>query len=430
MGDIRQLRVTPLVCGAGLLAWIALGPLKNASALNSLSDAFFGVLRHGDLYHLLTNLGLIAFAGAKTEWQIGAARTGLLVLICIVAGTLAQYLLVDGRFIGLSAVSYGLLGFAILSGVSPDKYLFTWGMIAVFLAVEVRFQSDTISIYTHITSIFIGGGYAMFGSLFGSKDPVLKPMQLTHIARVVEIIDETDEDDAREAEQSFIHDGLEGLFVLQQRNEVLGVTGFSLDEQVEDIAWLSWTYLTKSHTGEGLGSQMMNNLLGKLKDRNVRKLFIATSDYDDFGKQLYADAHRMYEDFGAEVELTLPGFHGVREAKIVYGLNNPEFGGHGGVHLAENTGIHIKGVGYEAESDCVMGLVWQESPEGLTGMEKSLMRARADHACLATLAIPSDLSDANCEALEAQGFEKTGQLQDYYSLGLHQDWWMCSLTRK
>ena len=430
MGDIRQLWTTVSLCAVGLVVWCVAGPFTNPDSLDNLTATFLGVLRHGDLFHLLTNLGLIAVAGAKTEWEIGSPRTAALACACILGGTLTQYHLVDGRFVGLSAASYGLLGFAVLSATPREKYWTTWGMIAVFLALEVQFQSQSISIYTHITSILIGGGYAMFGSLFGSKDPVLKPMQLSHISQVVAIIDETDDDDAREAEQSFMHDGVDDMFILQQRNDVLGVTGFGVDEQVDDIAWLSWTYLAKSHTGEGLGSQMMNDLLGKLKDRGIRKLFIATSDYDDFGTPLYADAHRMYEDFGAEVELTLPEFHGAREAKIIYGLGNPEFGNDHGIEPAQNTGLHIKGVSYEAESDRVMGLNWQETPEGLTGMDKALTQARADHAKMAVVAIPSDISDANGDALRSHGFEKSGQLKDYYHVGLHQDWWMCSLGRK
>lgn len=430
MSEIFRLRVTPLLCAVALLAWIVQGPLLTASGLNTLYDSFGAVVRHGSGLHLVMNLGFIAIAGAKTEWQIGATKTAFLVTACTFFGTVMQFTFSGPGFAGMSAAGYGLLGFALISEAPEEKLVQTWCILAIVLLAETMFQSETLSIYTHITSILIGGGYAMFGSLFGSKDPVLKPMEMTHLSPVIAIINETDEDDALEAERSLLDEGLDGMFVLFHKGQVLGVTGFGLDEQVHDVAWLSWTYLAKSHTGEGYGSQMMNGLLGKLKDRGIRKIFIATSDYDDFGTPLYADAHRMYEDFGAEVELTLSGFHGAREAKIIYGLNNPEAPTTDAFPAAEDTGLHIQGYGHEAESDQVMGLRWKEAPEGVSGLEDALARLRKDRAKKALLAIPSDLSDANSAALESHGLSKAGQLKDYYSSGLHQVWWECSIAGK
>lgn len=430
MQDLWRLRVTPALCLAMLWTWFQAGPLTDASQLQNFQDSLGAIIRHGSLSHILVNLGLIAVAGTLTERDIGALRTAILALACAGLGSLAQYLVTGPDFLGMSAVAYGFLAYAILHTTPKDKLAQTWALILMFLGMEAWFQADQIAIYTHITSILIGGGYAMFGSLFGSKEPVLKPMQLTHLAAALAIIDETDDDDAREAEASLRDEGLEGMFVLLHRGQVIGLTGYDLDEQVPDIAWLSWTYLTKSYAGEGYGSQMMNNLLGKLKDQGVRKLFIATSDYDDFGKQLYADAHRMYEDFGAEVELKIPQFHGTREAKIIYGLNNPEFVPGPAEPASVKNGLRIRDGAFEAESDRVMGLVWRETDEGLSGMEEALQDARRQYAKQVSLAVPSDLSEANTAALMSHGFEKVGQLKDYYSPGLHQDWWICSFTNK
>ena len=190
----------------------------------------------------------------------------------------------------------------------------------------------------------------MFEALFGSKNPTLKPMQRTHVARVVEIIAQTDEDDAEEAEAGFLEEGVEGMFVLMQKGEVLGVTGYNLDDQVDDVAWLSWTYLDAKHTGQGLGGQMLNDLLGKLKGFGVRKIFMATSDYEDFGRRIYANAHKMYEEFGANIELTVPDYHDVGEAKIVYGLDNPEFSTSPPAPASQQTGLAISDISKEPET--------------------------------------------------------------------------------
>lgn len=266
----------------------------------------------------------------------------------------------------------------------------------------------------------------MFSAIFGNKGPTLKPMQLAHIDRVVSIIDETDDDDAEEAQEDFVENGVDKMFVLMHKGEVIGVTGFSLDHQVHDIAWLSWTYLTKEYAGQGHGSQMLNDLLGKLKTYGVRKLFIATSDYKDFGRPIYAAAHKMYEDFGASVELKIPQYHGEYEAKIIYGLDNPEFVDEGIYQNSSDTGLEITGVSEEPETDDVLGLSWIERPVGLSGMEYALDKARSAKAKMLVLAIPSDLSDANVEMLEKHQFKNCGMLKDYYRNGLNQVWWVCS----
>lgn len=268
----------------------------------------------------------------------------------------------------------------------------------------------------------------MFGNLFGSKGPQLKPMQPVHIPKVVAIINQTDDDDAAEAEAEFLDGGgLEGMFVLMDRGEVMGCIGYSPDDHSPDIAWLSWTYLDAEYAGQGYGSQMMNDLLGKLKDYGVRKIFIATSDYEDFGKKIYAAAHKMYEDFGATVEMTVPDYHNVGESKIVFGLENPEYEGGPALEQSENEGLAIETISKEPETDNVFGLMWSEVPVGIAGLDHAVDKARNKGARMVALAIPSDLSDANSAALESQGFISCGKLTDYYASGLHQVWWTCSL---
>jgi GNAT superfamily N-acetyltransferase len=267
----------------------------------------------------------------------------------------------------------------------------------------------------------------MFGSLFGPKVPTLKPMQRAHISKAIAIINETDEDDATEAEDEFLSGGVNGMFVLLEGSEVLGLTGYSFDEQVPDVAWLSWTYLREDCAGKGLGGQMLNDLLGMLNEKGIRKIFIATSDYAEFGKPIYAAAHKMYDDFGAVVEMKIPNYHAPNEAKIIYGLDNPEFESGAPLPANENSGVSIVGSGPEPETDSVIGFNWEEAPVGLIGIDFAIEKAKSLEARMAVLAIPSDLSAANAEALEASQFKRCGALTDYYSLGLHQDWWMCSL---
>lgn len=427
MSELRSCYVTFAACAILLIAYAITGPTLNASYMDTLPESLAGVLRHGSLLHLSGNILVIFFGGLIAEARLGAARLVMLMAACAIAGVLVQYTIAGPRFIGSSGISYGLLAYGVMMARPPRELAVAAAAIVTLLVLEWIYLSGTVAVYVHITGALIGGSLAMFEALFGSKTPTLKPMQRTHIAQVVDIIGQTDEDDAAEAEENFLNDGVEGMFVLVQKGQVLGCTGYSLDTQVDDVAWLSWTYLDEKQTGHGLGSDMLNDLLGKLKGYGVRKLFIATSDYAEFGRPIYANAHKMYEDFGARVELTLPDYHDVGEAKIVYGLDNPEFVVPPPPPPSPQTGLAIADIGKEPETKGVMGLRWEERPVGLAGMEYALGKAADKGARMVVLALPSDLSDANAVALEAHNFKRCGMLENYYNPALHQVWWICLL---
>ncbi|WP_298258659.1 rhomboid family intramembrane serine protease [uncultured Litoreibacter sp.] len=429
MSELRDFVVTTGVIVLLLGAYAMTGATHSLRYQDGLGDAFAGVLRHGDLSHLGGNILVIFFGGLFAEPRLGRRRTLVLILACVLLGTIAQFYISGPKFVGASGISYGLLSYGVLADRTRGSFFVFSACLFVLLVSEWLYLSQTFAVYVHISGALIGGSFVMFEKLFGSKSPTLKPMQHVHIAKVVSIIDQTDSDDAKEAEDEFFDGGLEQMFVLMQKGEVIGVTGYSLDEQVHDIAWLSWTYLDQDHLGTGLGSQMLNDLLGKLKDFGIRKIFIATSDYRDFGRDIYAGAHKMYEDFGAVVELKVPDYHNPSEAKIVYGLNNPEYEPEGEEPVSTNTGLAINDVAPEPETKNVMGLVWEERPVGMAGLDYALEKAAKKSARMVVLAIPSDISEENAVALEAQGFIKCGSLEGYYNPSLHQVWWSCSLTQ-
>ena len=429
MAELRGSLVTFVLVALLLGAFAFTGATHSVAYLDTLHEAFVGVMRHATLSHLGGNILVIFFGGLFAEPRLGTTRTIGLIIACAILGTLSQYYISGPNFIGSSGIAYGFLSYGLLVDRTPVKGAIFGLALFVVLASEWYYLFETFAVYVHISGALVGAAFVMFESLFGNKNPTLKPMQFSHIAKVVDIIGQTDSDDAKEAEDEFLDGGLENMFVLVQKGDVLGVTGFSLDNQVHDVAWLSWTYLDQDHIGAGLGSQMLNDLLGKLKDFGIRKIFIATSDYNDFGRDIYAGAHKMYEDFGATVELKVPDYHNLSEAKIVYGLDNPEFVVEGEAPASENTGIVINGIAAEPETDGVMGLVWEERPVGLAGLDYALEKATKKMARLVVLAIPSDISEENSEALETQGFKKCGSLEGYYNPVLHQVWWTCSLPQ-
>lgn len=416
------------LCAVLVGAFAVSGPTFSTRYMDTLAEVYLGVFRHGSISHLVGNIMVILLGGLFAEQKMGVKNTALLIVGSAFAGTTAQYLVIGPNFIGASSISYGLLAYGVLVDRTKPQLALAAAAIILLMFLEWAYRSSSVAVYAHIFGALVGAYFAMFESLFGSKNPTLKPMQHQHIARVIEIISETDSDDAHEAEDEFLGNGLEGMFVLVQRGEVMGVIGYSFDEQVEDIAWLSWTYLARKYTGAGHGGQMMNDLLGKLNGFGVRKIFIATSDYAHNGKKIYAAAHKLYEDFGAEVELTIPNYHSVGEAKIIYGLENPEFNGGAEFIPSEKEGLVIAGVGAEPEADDVVGIQWEESPVGVAGMDHAIEKAQKKGARMVVFALPSDLSDANAVALETHNFKRCGQLSDYYNPSLHQVWWLCMLS--
>ncbi len=429
MGDLRRCPVTISLILCAIAAYAVLGPVRYSGHISGFADHLLFTIRHGDLSHLTLNCMLILIGGSLTEPRLGGPGTAGLAILCAVSGTAVEYAMTGPGFVGLSSVAYGLVAHGALAASPPGQRGLTLALISVALAAEFIFLRPRIAVFTHITSACIGGGIAMLNALFGSKGPTLKPMEWRHVSPAIAIIAQTDEDDAHEAESKFLNDGTENMFVLLDRGEVLGLIGYCLDDDVPDLAWLSWTYLDGAHTGKGLGAQMFNDLLGKLAKMGVRKIFIETSDYEEFGKKIYASAHRLYEEFGASVELTVPGYHSPREAKIIYGLNNPEAPEAGVAEAGSTSGLAIDDIQKAAETDDVAGLRWSETPAGLSGLDQQLSHARAQTYRMAVLAIPSDLSDANAADLQAQGLKKCGELKDYYGAGLHQVWWTCDLGK-
>lgn len=173
---------------------------------------------------------------------------------------------------------------------------------------------------------------------------------------------------------------------------------------------------------------MLNDLPGRLKDWGIRKIFIVTSDHAKDGEVIHA-AYRMYADFGAEVELTVPDYHAPGEAKIVYGLDNPEFYAGQAPEPHSDTGLAITGAKHEPETEGTAGLVWESRPEGIAGLADRLDRARRDGARMAVPSQPSDISNAQGVASKAQGFVHCRQSTDYYAPGSPQVWWSCSVVR-
>jgi GNAT superfamily N-acetyltransferase len=276
----------------------------------------------------------------------------------------------------------------------------------------------------------------MLGGLFKKKKapepPVnqpaepyhLRPMEEEDLPRVIEIIAETDEDDAEEAEENLNARQGQGMYVLEGKGHIIGLTGFYLASDIPGIGWLSWTYLDPSHQGQGAGKFMVNRLLDIIDGENVRKLFIASSDYEEDGEPVYAAAHAFYQSMGAEKELQLDDYHDQGEAMIFFGLVNKRFDLQPREQIPA-TGVRFSGINPAAESADGYELEWESSPamQEVDGLEDCLAQAREKRARFLMVALPEDISDLASATLDAAGFRLRGKLQDYYDKGVDQVYW-------
>ncbi|MEJ2462652.1 MAG: rhomboid family intramembrane serine protease [Candidatus Thiodiazotropha sp.] len=438
---LKRAPYTCLLLALSLLAYWALQSPPVANPRGPLEFAA-NLFRHKDLLHLALNLFVIAYAGSHCEVAKGGPFLLFVVLTSLLIGTIAEYLLIDARFVGLSAAAYGLAAWSAIDvyGATRSKAL----LIAVcFLAIIAAGYSNTAFV-AHAAGALTGGLIAVFGRLFNKRpaapnptqadaensDYRLRPMTMADIPLAIEIIALTDEDDAEEAETSLAERQCRGMYVLEKAGETIGISGFYKSDEVADIAWLSWTYLHPRAQGKGGGRFMMKELLRILDEEDIRKLFIATSDYCEDGENIYAAAHALYESFGARKELQVADYHDSGEAMILYGFSNPRYDSATPGSGEPVTGIDFKAIDTAAESERGYEIQWESSPEiqAVTGLDNCISQARSQNARILFVALPEDIANTASASLSEAGFENCGTLQDYYGKGLGQVYWVLNMT--
>ena len=403
------------------------GAFENIS--NPVLQYTLNIFRHGTKAHLLGNLFMLGVCGYFVEPQMPRRRfIELIALLCVVP-PLIEYAIAGSGFLGISGVAYGLAAFALYSTRPKSEWVWISGLIAIFLVADKALSTQKVAIYSHFSGLIIGGAVAMLGKLFGNNNnnnsvSGLIPMEPNHINTVVSIINETDDDDAREAKDSFSRHGLENMFVMVDEGQVIGVTGYQLDAAARGVAWLSWTYLSESHHGQGWGKMMIEAMLNQLDGMNIRKIFISTSDYREDGEMIYGKAHDLYRSFGAAEELKIKNYFAPQEAQLIFSMYNQRIEPQP-PQTFEGKGCRITGIVGAPETENAAAFEWEETERGLFDITEYLDRARAGNADFILLTIPSDISDNISGDLERAGFENAGLLKDYYDFGLHQAWWIC-----
>ncbi len=255
----------------------------------------------------------------------------------------------------------------------------------------------------------------------------VRPMEVGDIPHVLELINDHDEDDAKEARECFA-DSLQGMFVAVDDRQIVGVTGADAEPATSDIAWLSWTYVEKKRQREGIGRYLVNGLIGELQNAGIRKVFISTGDYTENGEDIYAAAKAFYYDLGARLEMKIDDYYAQGEARYIYGLdiNEPA----STPPPAQSGDLIFCGLEEADESAQGVLLSWREyipqKDSGLAPAEQLadyIDQAKSQNARFIGAAIPFDLSEGAIKGLKKKGFVQVGELKDYYAPGNSQLFW-------
>lgn len=263
---------------------------------------------------------------------------------------------------------------------------------------------------------------------------ILRPMMESDIKPILEIIYAHDEDDGEEAEEVFSR-SLANKYVMEYEGRVMGMTGFRADDYSPETAWLSFTYIHDYFRRKGNAYWMMLELRKLLEGNGIRRLFIATSDYEDedTGDDIYLPARNFYEyKLNAERELRVDDYYAPGESKYIYSLPVTSSDDAAPAKQPENHKARFVGLDEADESDTSYVALWEEIEPGDEEPKSKLptksfgemieeIQSYNGKALFVTL--PDYISVVHAAELEAHGFRKLGTLSDYFGPGIDEVYW-------
>jgi GlpG protein len=138
---------------------------------------FTPMFLHGSILHLVFNMYMLNAIGAPIENRYGSLRMLLLMLFLAAVSSAAQAWFEDWRFVGMSGVVYGLLGFAWMrSTYDPDSQLYIDPgtvfilllFFVIFIVIDLPiFQSSFGNVLPFRVANWAHGGGLLAGMVLG-----------------------------------------------------------------------------------------------------------------------------------------------------------------------------------------------------------------------------------------------------------------------
>ena len=264
------------------------------------------------------------------------------------------------------------------------------------------------------------------------KKGKLVTMREEHVEAALEIIKAHDEDDFECAAEGY-EKSLRRQFVFMKGRDFIGVTGYSVDE---DVATVSWTYVDEKYRRQGHGEEMLGQLLKLVKANKIRKIYIHTSDYREAPWQpmLYQAAIALYKKLGFKQEGYHPHYYEQDEGELIFGKHLKGGALKGGFASRENLeGIELTDVFQIEETDASYAIDWHEEGDDslrAQDLEEMVETARKSGAESVFISFPSTFSLNIYSILSDAGFHEEAQLLDYCADGIHEVRYRINLDAK
>lgn len=255
-----------------------------------------------------------------------------------------------------------------------------------------------------------------------STEISFRAAQRDDLAKIIELVETHDEDDAEEIEESLNACDFENHFVALLDHTVIGITGFMQQPDCDRTFYLSWTYLHQDYCGKGYGNEMMSYVLEQLKAQDARKVFIKISDYVDAEDgPVYEAAMGLYKKFGFREEIKFPDYYDTNESMYILGLAlqpaSTDIS-----HGPEKAYLKFSGLYQIPETEYSYSFSWEsvkwwKGSFSMQDIQIGLDAAYDEGAHQVFLSFPSTFTKIKQILLNA-GFEIVGSLENYYEDGI------------
>ena len=91
------------------------------------------ILMHGSFLHIFFNLWWLKDLGGVLEWRMGTKSLAILIVVIAIGSNLAQYYVAGPRFLVISGVVFGLLGFIWMKGKHDPDFGIQLPQVVVFM---------------------------------------------------------------------------------------------------------------------------------------------------------------------------------------------------------------------------------------------------------------------------------------------------------
>ncbi len=246
-------------------------------------------------------------------------------------------------------------------------------------------------------------------------------------SRVIEIISNYDEDDARYASETiYSHNCVH--YVCEENNILVGICGYERITGTDKSAYLSWTYVDKENINRGIGKRLIQYTLDQAVKEGCRLMFIKLSDYKEPGSEesVYARARHTYLKLGFEVKIRYENYYDNNEGLEILSKRLVDSLEEGNIIKDEKPMIRFNGVRKINETMSSYTFDWH-IPNRLNIFTRRAFSAKdlklginygkKEGAKSIILTFPSNLPLIHQPLLDAN-FKFLGKLDDYYEDGL------------